>query len=205
MASLDDRATPTDLDEVTSGFGGDWLQTEVSEMTRSWVYSGGRYGFLFPIRDRRHFDVRSPVNNNITSGLESPQLDSITNKAPPSGKNQLVGNLTPTVEQGISRLETQRSRSSEPALARDDQMLPIGEDLEQSSTAKLKLPTKTNRRSFAQLLSRKSRRAETPPKIERNELSVEKLSNFRSRSDGVLRMKLVFVGNGACGKTCFLL
>lgn len=198
-------------DDFRSDFG-DWFKTEVNVATLDWIYSTNGSTPIFDLSETGAAAKPLAGASNLSKGQKLSSL-SITPAA-----NQLS-------TENLSNLNLSASREYQPALISPkpkdktkDQDKPLSNmDLVPAipslpihngtkSSEPLESPvypsnSKEKRRSLVRLFSRKSpanERFEEEPKPKKQPL-------FRKSQVPEIRRKFVFVGDGACGKTCFLM
>jgi hypothetical protein len=201
---------PEDGDDFRSDFG-DWFKTEVNVSTLDWIYSTNRSTFIFdlsqtqtsaqPLAETSH----SPRDQRPSSLSPTPTANQLSQEALSNLNLSKSREIQPKVSS--PRLKDKKKEGERPTSNIDlVPVLPSSPSYSRTKSPELPLSPvsrpKENRRSLTRLFSRKS----SPYEKSEEEPKPKKLPLFRkSQGAAEIRRKCVFVGDGACGKTCFLM
>ena len=219
-----------DGDDFRSDFG-DWFRTETNASTLDWIYSNTGDSVLFEISETRTIEAPLPS----TSILSTENLQASTLALPPGIRlNDVVSSrkiewsspteqapqpsLSSSVAQSKSDDRLEGNASETDVSVANRALVPASPPLQQmpihqrstslnmtlSPVAATSSP-KAKRRSLASLFSRRSPATEKST-LEEAPVPRQKKSAIFQKSNGAeIRRKFVLVGDGACGKTCFLM
>jgi hypothetical protein len=198
-----------DDDNFRSDFG-DWFKTEVNVSTLDWIYSTNGSTSIFDLSQTKTSTQPFAETSHSQRGQRPSSLP------PTPAANQLS-------QDALNNLNLSNSREIQPKVSSPqlkdktkeegrptdnvDLVLALPSSPSYSRTKGLEpslSPTsspKEKRRSLVRLFSRKS----PPYEKSEEEPKPKKLSLFHKSQGPEIRRKFVFVGDGACGKTCFLM
>jgi hypothetical protein len=197
---------PGDGDDFRSNFG-DWFKTKVNVSILDWIYSTIGSTSIFDLSQTR------TSAQPLTETSHSPRDQRPSSLSPTPAANQLsqeaLSNLnlfnSREIQPKVSSPQLKDKTKEEEKPTRNVDLAPALPSSPSYSRTKNPEPSlspvsspKEKRRSLARLFSRKS----PPYKRSEEEPKPKKLPLFRKGA--VIQRKLVFVGDGACGKTCFL-
>jgi hypothetical protein len=200
-----------DSGDFRSDFG-DWFRTEVNVSTLDWIYSTNRSTSIFDL-SQTQTSAQHLAETSHSRRDQRPSSLSPTPAANPLSQEAL-SNLnfsnSREIRPKISSLQLKKKTKEEKRPIGNADLvsaLPSSPSYSRTKSPEQSLPPesgpKEKRRSLARLFSRKSplyENSEEEPKP-------KKLSLFRNFKlpGSEIRRKFVFVGDGACGKTCFLM
>lgn len=206
----------------------DWYQSGASTATLSWIYSQTGDCFLFESGERGSIQIDQAGNGTSTStGMESqasaslastlgfsaaeverrnPVVERPTLIAPDSLPNPVVpiARSGPPEDSKLVSVSgvTENSSPARPVL--QDQPNGTGDNV--SKQAVVASPRSSHRRNIGSLVRFFSVSRGTGKKPASNKRTEPKPSKYRDNYGWAeVRKKFVFVGDGACGKTCFLM
>lgn len=225
LSSEQDNAHSEDGDDFRSDFG-DWFRTETNASTLDWIYSSTGDTPLFDFAKRNEIlsAGSSPSDKELfaspTSSSSAIGSNGNSNTLPredfrwSSSTNPSVLQVPSSPAQNIiySRREEDFVKELEDMVDEDQppSELPVVPGNRSSTSPKSALPlvsastTKEHRRSLSSLFLRKRFASEKPVKP-KQEPKPKKASLSLALPGAEIRRKFMFVGDGACGKTCFLM
>jgi hypothetical protein len=197
-----------DGDDFRSDFG-DWFKAEVNVSTLDWIYSTNGSTSIFDLGQTRTslqpLAENSPLQRNPrpSSLSRTPAANQLSQVALSNLNLSNSKDIQLSVSLSRVRDETKEKErptsNAAPALPSSPS---YGQTKSPESSLSLASSPREKRHSLARLFSRQSPPNDKPEE----EPKPKKPPLFRRQQGGAeLRRKFVFVGDGACGKTCFLM
>lgn len=223
-ADQNDISSERDVDDFRSDFS-DWFRTdETNASTLDWIYSSSGDTPLFGISDTKAGKQSLPIGSSSTDrGLMASTTISSSAVGPagnasPNPKDDMEwstsvsSSILPTLglqiqnrEKDIEVIEATvngSTLSSEPLVLFEHQR---GVSTNSALSLVPAPATKEKKRSLSSLFSRKRFVGGEKPMKVQQESKPQKTLALDNLSGPETRRKFMFVGDGACGKTCFLM
>lgn len=218
-----DDVRPEDGDDFRSDFG-DWFRSDTNESTLDWIYSTTGKTFLHGVGETKTSQEPLPTSSNPSEGklLASPPalppaIELIEEASSHNGALTLPIIHEPQQSVNISAPQTKDdSQYKENAIHLEQPVSSVDLSLikpplpshqrSQRSESALKHVSlfKEKRRSLVHIFSRNGSVVAKPTLKEKPGPAQREGNSLWQRSAAPIRKKFVLVGDGACGKTCFL-